>query len=316
MAANEGSDKARLSAVVLASLDEEGPCGTWPRRAARSRTQFYRVFRALVAETPEALRRRLLLERAAWRLSRSRTAVTEVAFEAGYGSLEAFTRAFRKAYRVSPSLYRRMGVHLFHLPAPSGLHFHAPGPTSQGALAMDLFDRFAGADTWHTKKLLEAAVGLTEDQLDRKLGQGRKVLPWEEEPTCLRAVLELLVITKEVWAAALAGGPMPEMKPEGARRTAAGMLARFVEADARYLAALADVRARGGWDDTFVDALCEPAETFTFGGMFAHVITFNTYRRLEALAMLRALGVTLEGFGCPTEYEMAVAPWKEVEVNG
>lgn len=306
--------KEQLSAVVVESLDEEGPGRAWPRRARRSRTQFFRLFRALIAETPEGLRRRLLLERAAWQLGRTGAPVTEIALEAGYGSLEAFTRAFRRAFHVSPSLYRRMGARPIHLPAPNGIHFRAPGTKREGAMAMDLFDRFAGADTWHTKKLLEAAQTLSEEQMDRMVGESRKVLPWEEEPKCLRAVLEQLVITKEVWAAALLGGAMPELKAEGARRTAAGMLARFVQADAEFVSALAEVRNRGGWDDCFVDALCEPAETFTFGGTFAHVITFNTYRRLEALGMLRALGVVVEGFGCPTEYEMAVAPWKGVGV--
>ena len=28
-----------------------------------------------------------------------------------------------------------------------------------------------------------------------------------------------------------------------------------------------------GWDDTFVNALCDPPETFTFGGVFAHIMT-------------------------------------------
>ena len=41
------------------------------RHAYRSRTQFYRVFWAMIEETPVALRRRLLLERAAWQLSRT-----------------------------------------------------------------------------------------------------------------------------------------------------------------------------------------------------------------------------------------------------
>ena len=70
------------------------------------------------------------------------------------------------------------------------------------------------------------------------------------------------------------------------------------------------MRNRVAWDDTFVDALCEPSETFTFGGTFAHVITFNTYRRLTALDALRQLGVSVKGFGCPMEYETSVAPWR------
>ena len=80
---------------------------------------------------------------------------------------------------------------------------------------------------------------------------------------------------------------------------------------------LTDVRDRGTWDDTFVDALCEPPETFTFGGMFAHVMTFNAYRRLNALDALRRLGVNVEGFGCPIEYESTIAPWRAEEcANG
>jgi AraC family transcriptional regulator len=55
-----------------------------------------------------------------------------------------------------------------------------------------------------------------------------------------------------------------------------------------------------------VDALCEPAETFTFGGMFAHVITFNTYRRLAALEAFQKLGVSMQGSGCPSEYLASV----------
>jgi hypothetical protein len=68
------------------------------------------------------------------------------------------------------------------------------------------------------------------------------------------------------------------------------------------------VRNRNAWSDTFVDTLCETPETFSFAGMFAHVITFNTYLGLVALEALRRLGVEIEGFGCPTEYEAGVAP--------
>jgi len=36
--------------------------------------------------------------------------------------------------------------------------------------------------------------------------------------------------------------------------------------------------------------------------MFAHVITFNAYRRMLAIDALRWLGVKVEGVGCPMEY--------------
>jgi hypothetical protein len=112
-----------------------------------------------------------------------------------------------------------------------------------------------------------------------------------------------MVQTKEVWAAALTGGDMPAMdNAPSTDRTPSAMLCRLERADAKFHGILAEVRNQSGWNDTFVDALCEPPETFTFGGMFAHVITFNAYRRMLAIDALRRSGVNVEGFGCPTEY--------------
>ena len=96
---------------------------------------------------------------------------------------------------------------------------------------------------------------------------------------------------------------MPSMdEAPGPERTPPAMLARLEKADAAFHGVLGEVRNRSAWEDTFVDALCEPPETFTFGGMFAHVITFNAYRRMVAIDALRSMGVTVEGFGCPSEY--------------
>ena len=81
-----------------------------------------------------------------------------------------------------------------------------------------------------------------------------------------------LVQTTEVWTAALAGRNVPsEERGAAAESTPVALLARFAKSDAEFNAILSDVRNRGAWQDTFVDALCEPPETFTFGGKFAHV---------------------------------------------
>jgi AraC family transcriptional regulator len=303
-----GSEAERLSEVVLNSLDEGADSGRLARGASLSRTQFFRLFRAMIDETPAAMRRRLLLERAAWQLGRTRRPVTEVAFDAHYGSLEAFTHAFRRAFRISPSLYRRMGARLFRLPALNAIHFCAPASRSGGDM-MDLFDLFAGADTFHVRKLLEYARGLSDEQLDRLLNNPARVFPWDTPAQSLRDLLRRLVQTKEVWTAALTGGELPNLDGETpAESTPDAMIARLEKSDAEFRRILADVRNRNAWSDTFVDALCEPPETFSFGGMFAHVITFNTYQRLLALDALRRLGVKVEGFGCPTEYEASLAP--------
>jgi hypothetical protein len=121
--------------------------------------------------------------------------------------------------------------------------------------------------------------------------------------------LENIIFTKEVWTAALSGTEMDMNGPPQSQRSPKAMMQRLEETDAELHRILGDVRNRSAWDDTFVDALCEPAETFTFGGVFAHIMTFNAHRRLMALDALRQLGVPTEGFGDPMEYEESVAPW-------
>jgi len=299
----------RLGEIVLDSLDQEQNSKGLARHAYRSRTQLYRVFRAMIEETPVAMRRRLLLERAAWQLSRTRLSVTDISLNANYGSLEAFTRAFRKAFGVSPSLFRRMGATYTRLHTANGIHHHSGKDDTKGAgRFMDLFDIFSGQESWHTQRLLDLAKTLNDEQLDRPLKNQVTIFPWDGPDQSLRQVLDRMVQTKEAWAAALTGGSTPAFDnapPED--RTPSAMLARMEKADRAFHSVLTDVRNRSAWEDTFVDALCEPPETFSFGGMFAHVITINFYRRMIAIDALRCLGVTVEGFGCPMEYVASLA---------
>lgn len=280
------------------------------RRFYRSRSSFFRLFQALIEETPGAMRRRLLLERAAWQLSSTRLSITEIAFEANYGSLEAFTRAFRKAFRISPSLYRRSGSARIHLPAANDFHFLPRTSSSKGTTKnMDLFDIFAGTDSWYTRRLLQQAANLGDEKLDCQLNGTPRVVGWDKPDRSLREILERIVETKEVWTAAFTGGEMPPLNGRpAADRTPAALLDRFEKVDAEFHRVLQDVRDRGAWDETFVDALCEPPETFTFGGMFADVMTFNAYRRLAAMDAFHQLGVNLPGSGSPIEYQQANEP--------
>jgi AraC-like DNA-binding protein/uncharacterized damage-inducible protein DinB len=306
----DGHDPAsRLSTIVANSLDTQATTQDLARRAYQSRTQFHRLFRTVIEETPAAMRRRLRLERAAYQLAHTGLSVTDVALDANYGSLEAFTRAFRKAFRISPSRYRRIRDPHFHLPTSNKIHFLAPGSSTQGGSDMDLFDRFAGNDSWHTRRLLDYASTLTDEQLDRPLPTVVELLPWRESNKTLRQLLENIIFTKEVWTAALSGAQMDMRGPAKSQRSPQSMLQRLQKTDEELHRIFADIRNRSAWDDTFVDALCEPAETFTFGGVFAHIMTFNAHRRLMALDVLRQLGVQTEGFGDPMEYEESVAPW-------
>ena len=180
---------------------------------------------------------------------------------------------------------------------------------------MDLFDRFAGNDSWHTRRLMEYAGTLTEEQLDRPLPKVVELLPWREANKTLRQLLENIIFTKEVWTAALSGADMDMNGPPKSQRSPQALLQRLEKTDAELHRIFGKIRNRSAWDDTFVDALCEPEETFTYGGVFTHVMTFNAHRRLMALDALRQLGVQTEGFGDPMEYEESVAPRKPADTT-
>lgn len=91
---------------VQAHLDEDVAPETLADIAGLSLHHFHRVFRGLTGESVMGFVRRLRLERAAMQLKLGEAPVTQVALEAGYGSHEAFTRAFRSRFGVPPRAYR------------------------------------------------------------------------------------------------------------------------------------------------------------------------------------------------------------------
>jgi len=74
--------------------------------ACLSPYHFHRVYRAMQGETAADTVRRLRLHRAAVELITGELPVARVARRAGYGSQEAFTRAFKAAYGAPPARYR------------------------------------------------------------------------------------------------------------------------------------------------------------------------------------------------------------------
>lgn len=75
--------------------------------ASFSPFHFHRLFRALVGEALGDYVRRRRLEVAAIRLlSQSRASVLNIALGVGFGSAEAFTRAFRARFECSPTQWR------------------------------------------------------------------------------------------------------------------------------------------------------------------------------------------------------------------
>jgi AraC family transcriptional regulator len=96
----------RVQRFIRERLDEELPLERLARVAHFSPYHFHRIFKALVGEGVFEYVRRLRLESAAQALAAGGRSVLQIALAAGYGSHEAFTRAFRQQLGVSPTEYR------------------------------------------------------------------------------------------------------------------------------------------------------------------------------------------------------------------
>ncbi len=290
--------------AVVEALDEPLDGRALAARAMRSPHHFNRLVRAGTGEPPAAMRRRLLLERAAWSLGRG-ASVTETGLEAGYDAVEAFSRAFSRAFGVPPSRFADT-PRAFRLPAPNGIHFHPPAglllPGTARSPTMDLSDRLVAHDHWLTARLLENAATLPDEALDRPIRPGLVVHDFEGPEPDVRTMLERIVFTQEVWTAAIGGRDIP---PRDARRIA-DLQARLAAVQPQLVALVRRIRDRNEWDDVFVDALCTPPASFTLGSVIAHILTVGVVRRQAVIAALRELGVRDVEARDPIEWERAI----------
>ncbi|KUI37427.1 AraC family transcriptional regulator [Mycobacterium sp. IS-1496] len=277
-----------LDAVVDASNAEVGDMA---RSSYASEFHFSREVRRLTGEPPAALRRRIMLERAAWRLRCGET-VASVAADEGWSSPEVFSRAFRRTFGVPPS---RAGDVGFRVPAPNGLHFHPPQSlwldgdgTDKEPDPSRLMVAHDIADTAH---LIDRARLLSDGQWRQEVSPGQVVLHWDGPEPSVGAVLGALVWTKEVWLATIEGRDFPA---RDGSLTADELAARHADIGSRWVAMVSEYSSAGRMGDTVIDALCDPPESFQLHGIVAHVLTFSAHRRGLARSMLAALGVPTE----------------------
>ena len=288
--------------TLAESLDDHDARGEdLAARAHLSRFHFDRIVTAVAGETPARLRRRILLERAAYRLLTTADGVLEVALDAGYSSNEAFTRAFRRAYGVGPSEWRSAPGRRIQLEAPNGVHFHPPGglrlPARDEVTSMDLLLKLVEHHTWLVGEIVERAGRLDDEQLDAPIELSVEGV--DDDPT-LRSLLSRLVGQMDMWNASMLNRPydfgVERSEPLWSIRARLDLAGpAFVE---RVRSVIDDRRL----DDTFVDATCDPAEVFTYGGMVAHVLTFAAHRRTLAIGALHSAGITDLGAGDPLRW--------------
>jgi AraC family transcriptional regulator len=295
MSTSRPAGRDRLRELLDAVLDEGNrTLGDMASAAFASRYHFTRVLSREIGESPVAMRRRVMLERAAWRLRRSGN-VTEVAWEAGYASLEGFSRAFTRAYGHPPSAAEQAAEQRgMWLPAANGIHFHPP--TSLWVHTTEqpmnpVTDHLVRHDLDDTRALLDLAKGLSDEEFRRPQLPDHEVTSWEGSEESVATVLEHHVATLEIWVSAIEGSDLPE-RPEGA--TASDLKARHDAVAPCWLAVIRDIDRRGAWDDLLVDALCEPPETFQLGSVLVQVLTYAAHRRQIARHLLRAAGVQVD----------------------
>ncbi len=282
----------RLLDLAQAGLDDPSLDGAGlAARAHLSRFHFDRLVSAAGGEAPGALRRRVLLERAAYRLvSRTGRTVLEVALEAGYSSHEAFTRAFVKAYRRTPTSLRSAPPLTFRsleLAGASGVHFHPPGglrlPAPPQENPMDLTQHLVDHHVESLAALITSSADLPEEVLDQVITQSVEGV--DDEPT-LRGLLNGMVTQEEHWLSAVRGGGWPDESDQ----TVAGLADRHERAGADFRAFVAEAIAEQNLADTFLDTTCEPLVAHSIGGTIAHVITFGAVRRTMAVGALWTAG--------------------------
>ncbi|MFE9693209.1 helix-turn-helix domain-containing protein [Micromonospora sp. NPDC005806] len=276
-------------------------------RAHLSRFHFDRLVAAATGEPPGALRRRLLLERAAHRLITSDRTVLDIAVEAGYGSHEAFTRAFQRSYGVAPTVVRRRPPLTFReleLPCPSGVHFQPPGglrlPAARQETPMNVLQHLVDHHVDTLTAIIDRAGTLGEEVLDRPITVSVETI--DERPT-LRSLINAMVTQEEHWLSALRGGEWPDESD----RSVAGLAARHAAAGPDWRAFVARTLADGTLADTFVDTTCAPPTTHSLGGTIGHVITFAAVRRTLAIGALHSAGITDLGAGDPRPFLDAAA---------
>lgn len=291
----------RYVGALAETLDDQTTSPT--QLAARlytSRFHLDRIVSSVGGEPPAALRRRLLLERAAYRLITTEHRIIDIGVEAGYASHEAFTRAFARCFGVAPREFRCKPAS-FKAPAANGVHFQPPGglrlPGTGGVTAMELLTKMIDHHIWLTGEFVERAARLTDLQLDEQIDYG---LDDDPDVMTLRRLLSRLVGQMGMWNAAMAERDYDWSVEQ--HESVTSLRSRLAIEGPRFAENVRHAIRHGELDDTFVDATCEQAEVFTYGGMIAHVLTFAAHRRTLVALALDKHGITDLGCGDPMRW--------------
>ncbi len=255
-----------------------------------SRSAWYRHMAAEGLDRPVSAHRRLLIERAAYRLLYGDESVSELGLNAGFGNTSGFTRAFRRAYGLAPREFRRLHPTEWRVPPFGGIHY-APGEPilspRQGSIEMKLIELWL-AD--HARAATRLATVLDiHPEAGRETAKTRQPFPWLPPTMTVDDLMNGACGFAEPWIHLLDGGPATSN--DG---TLPSRLARIEANRARLADLVLRFEDEGSWDMTFVDHECEPAEVFSYGSVVLMIIVFTDHARIELEAELRERGLLEE----------------------
>ena len=304
----------RLRELLDAVLDEDNhSLDDMAGDAYSSPYHFSRQLSRSAGEPPVAMKRRVMLERAAWQL-RQGASVTDTAFAAGYESVEGFSRAFARAYGRAPSTAAHdAGSHW--LPAPNGIHFHPP--TSLWVHAKEQSDEPAHRTAGRPRPRRHPSAARARQAARRTRTIAAPTCRATRSPPGTARPSPSPTCSPNRSSPRRCGWP-PSTAPTShpsARTTSATLLDRHEDAAARWLATVRDIDRRGAWDDRLIDALCDPPESFVMSSVIAHVLTFSAHRRQLARQLLRTCGQKVDS-GDPINWLRArqgEAPGEDVQ---
>ena len=145
---------------------------------------------------------------------------------------------------------------------------------------LDLLDRLLEHDAWTTRRVLDFAQTLTDEQFDQDFDIGHRTV---------RETLQHVIGNVQVWTDLMAARPVRQTPTDGPSLVE---LRRRFEAAFRDFAQVArEARDAGRLGDRYVDVLDQPPQEKSYAGTILHVLTHDHMHRAEILHMLQRLGV-------------------------
>jgi len=147
-------------------------------------------------------------------------------------------------------------------------------------LTLDLLDRLLEHDAWTTRRVLEFAKTLTDEQLDQDFDIGHRTV---------RETVQHMIGNIEVWTDLMAARPV--RRTPTARPSIVELRRRLEAALSDFAQVAREFRDAQRLSDTYVDVLDQPPQQKSYAGTILHVITHDHMHRAEILHMLQRLGV-------------------------